>query len=176
MSPQRRRTRSPPPHKGRRISATACAAEPHTLPWRPSENRKTVFRTSRIRVFTSLKLRFQTASVPSRLRGRVRVGAVAASAALAGGKAVWQTATPSPALPRAGAGEGAGLRRILRFQTAFSVCPTASRVIPRRVCRPKGDARVPRRRAKAVQSLQPRARQSRTPYTDCQRETMQKAV
>ncbi|UOP00050.1 hypothetical protein [Kingella potus] len=49
---------------------------------------------------------FQTAFIPSpALRGRVRVGAVAVSAALAGGKAALQTA-PSPTLPRAGAGEG----------------------------------------------------------------------
>ncbi|WP_172461244.1 hypothetical protein [Kingella potus] len=37
-------------------------AEPHTLPWRPSENRKRHFGRSESVFLTSLKLRFQTAS------------------------------------------------------------------------------------------------------------------
>ncbi|UOP00725.1 hypothetical protein [Kingella potus] len=61
MSP-RRRTRSPPQRKSRAISAAACVAEPHTLPWRPSENRKRHFGRSESVFLTSLKLRFQTAS------------------------------------------------------------------------------------------------------------------
>ncbi|UOP01185.1 hypothetical protein [Kingella potus] len=52
------------------------------------------------------------------LRGRVRVGAVAASAVLAGGKAVWQTAPPRPSPARA-QGRVQVCGGFFGFQTAF---------------------------------------------------------